>query len=284
MFSRSLLSAAVVLGLTGSLVDATLRPNLIRRADVPISVDPECVGMLVGQQPVDGTICLSVSDDSLVVVYSSPEGKSLGEAHLYVGVEYPPIPPAPGQFPYRTTNGYCVVADDKQSQTCTVPLSELTGDICKDTYYLASHANVGNHAGWGEGECIVGPKCNPWATYSTFHFVCAPKTTPAPVPEPSTSEIITVTATTSICETSTIVSSDTTIVTTVTKETIITYTTCPSEAPVPTVYSTTLAPNATVSTQPAAPVPTEFAGGSANLGIGFGSVVALAALLGGVVF
>jgi len=291
MFSHALLSAAALLGLASSLVNAALSPNhalaVVRRDDAPISVSPECVGMLVGQKPTDGTICLTVSDDNLIVTYSSPLGKSLGQAHLWIGVGNPPIPPAPGQFPYKTTNGFCVVADDKSSQVCTIPLSGLEGDLCKDTFSLASHANVGNHAGWGEGECIVGPKCNPWATFSKFTFVCGPKTTPVPSPPPST-EVITVTATTTICETSTIVTSGTTEVTTITKEVVTTYTTCPeTETPTPTPSTPppppAPAPNASVPVPTAAPVPTAFTGGSASLSIAFGSVIVLAALLGGVV-
>jgi hypothetical protein len=96
------------------------------------------------------------------------------------------------------------------------------------------------------------------------------------------------------------VSSGRTMVTTITKPATITFVTCPGLSPTkaapsvaPTVAPTVVPPpkipssNATVPIKTGGPVPTSkpgvnpFTGGSAGLGISFGSVIAIAALFGG---
>jgi len=94
------------------------------------------------------------------------------------------------------------------------------------------------------------------------------------------------------CETSTYVSSGTTMVTTITKDAITTYVTCPetsptTQVPPPPPPKVPLS-NATYPVSTARPVPTPsakpgaspFTGGSSSLGISFGSLLALTALFG----
>src|SRR5438046_8115294 len=105
MFSRVLLSAAVILGMTGPLVSAAATPNrvydLMRRTDVPTSVNPECKTLVVGQKPTDGLVCLTVSGGNLIVTYSPATDVSYKEVHVWIGTGVPPTT-APGQFPYTT--------------------------------------------------------------------------------------------------------------------------------------------------------------------------------------
>jgi len=184
MFSPAL-SAVVILGMTGPLVNAAVTQNraynLMRRADAPIGVIPECQTLLAGQKPTDGLVCLSVSGGNLIVTYSPAADFSYKEVHVWVGTGTPPDT-APGQFPYTDENGYCDIADDKQSATCTIPLDELEGNLCSTEFSIASHANLGTETGWGDGQCIK-EDCNPWARYSKFKFECG-----EPTPESSTTK------------------------------------------------------------------------------------------------
>jgi len=345
MFSRALLSAAVILGMTGPLVSAAATPNraysLLRRTDVPTGVIPECQTLIVGQKATDGQVCLTVSDGNLIVKYGPATDVTYEEVHVWVGTGVPPTT-APGQFPYTTGNGYCEIVDDGESAICTIPLDKIEGNLCDTTFSIATHADVGNETGWGDGDCIDS-ECHPWASYSTFKFDCAPESspssaspssttgdvsptskeseseapTPAPTPAPTKTTTTTVTYTTTTCpvskpchevkstavvtatlietvtipcETSTYVSEGTTHVTTITKEAITTYVTCPeasptSYAPPPPAPKVPVS-NATYPIATGAPVPTAkpdaspFTGGSSSLGMSFGSLLALVAVFG----
>lgn len=352
MFSRVLLSAAVILGVTGPLVNAAVIENrdfsLVARTSAPTGVTAECRVLNVGQKPTDGKVCISVNGDYLDVTYSHVTGSSYKAVHVWIGTGTPPTT-APGEFAYTSENGYCAVSGD--SAACHIPL-KLEGDLCSTEYSIAAHADLDGETGWGDGECI-NPKCAPWASYSTFKFVCDEEeeeepctttkasttttpcttTTPSTTPEPSTTSsaaptktpattktttsVVTYTTTTCPvtkpcypvtstaiitatliqtvtvpCETSTYVSQGSTIVSTITKAPITTYVPCPGACPGPyvspspkvTVYNTTVSigTEKPVPTKPAPnnPAASPFTGGSASLGISFGSVVAVVALFG----
>jgi len=164
MLSRALLLTATVIG----VAHAAVTRNALFRRSTPTGVIPECQVLDVGQFPTDGTVCLSVDGDNLIVTYSPVTGYDYDKVHVWIGTEKP-TETAPGQFPYTTDNGYCEIVDGGASAKCTIPLSELGDDLCSILFYIASHAELGVETGWGDGECIV-DGCSPWAEYSTFEF------------------------------------------------------------------------------------------------------------------
>ncbi|KAK0114157.1 hypothetical protein ONS95_013659 [Cadophora gregata] len=146
--------------------------ELLGRTTFPTSIQsPECQTLFVGQKATDGEVCLSVQDQSLIVEYMSVTDFSYDDVHVWVGVGTPPTT-APGQFSYTSGNGYCEVAEDGTSATCTIPFIDLPeGNLCNTELSIATHAALGGETGWGDGTCIQ-EDCHPWAMYSTFQFEC----------------------------------------------------------------------------------------------------------------
>jgi len=241
MLSRTLLLTATVIGVASQLANAAVSRNALFRRSTPTSVNPECQKLIVGQEESDGTVCLTVDGDNLIVTYSPVTGLTYDEVHVWIGTEKPEET-APGQFPYTSNNGYCEILDSGASAECTIPLSELGDDLCSTPFYIASHAKLGEPTGWGKGECIK-DGCAPWASYSPFEFEgceenppetssVAPKETSTPEPAPTetptetepappatktTTEVVTLTSTTCpVAEPCHPVTSETTITATLT--------------------------------------------------------------------
>ena len=111
----------------------------------------------------------------LLFYFDKTSAYYLAETHLYVGnLVGLPIPPSPGQFPYKTSyhdNGV-------QSVTYTIPLSELP-----DCYVIAAHSTVvetpefevvdgdvlDSETAWSFGtEFFPGEEKGRWGWYSNY--------------------------------------------------------------------------------------------------------------------
>lgn len=185
-------NAAVI----ASLISAACA-HVLRRTDTCYSLGgPSCTDLVIGQKDTGKQICTSISGTSLIVSYPAVPGYPYSEVHVYLGTT-PPSTTAPGQFPFTSGNGYCTVAADGSTATCTIPISSF--GTCGGDYYIATHSAQGGETGWGKGQCI-NDSCHPWAMYwGQITINCPPcSTTPSTATPPTsttTKPAITSTAT-----------------------------------------------------------------------------------------
>ncbi|WP_430461871.1 hypothetical protein ACQUQU_03520 [Thalassolituus sp. LLYu03] len=139
--------------------------------------------LYAGQTLNAGSVTLQVIGDDLVVTYSTTDGWSLNETHLWVGTSLSDMPqtrkgtPKIGNFPYHSGS-----LSGVSQYTETIPLSVL-GFSCPqaDTqYYVAAHAvvsrvgadgeTVQTETGWADGTGFVDKGM--WGTYFTLVLTC----------------------------------------------------------------------------------------------------------------
>lgn len=142
---------------------------------------PSCTELSIGQKATGARVCLSVSSGTLIVSYPAVAGWTYNETQVYIGTT-PPTGTAPGQYAFRSNNGYCFVSADKRTASCSIPVTGFQG-VCSGSYYIATHAHVesvvaegmtpSGATGWGAGTCITST-CKPWAMYWTnpFTLIC----------------------------------------------------------------------------------------------------------------
>ena len=129
-----------------------------------IGKDGEClettVNLIAGQSINAGYVSVINDGANIYVTYSTSNGYTLKETHLYVG-DCALIPvnkpgnPTPGQFPYNATH------NNVTTYTVTVPISAIPAGTCG---CIAAHAVVQklgatgqvveSQTGWGQGTLI----------------------------------------------------------------------------------------------------------------------------------
>lgn len=138
--------------------------------------------LFAGQTINSGNVSATVVGDNLEVTYTTTDGWTLNEVHLWVGADVADMPstrkgnPIPGKFPY--VSGDIAPAT---TYTASVPLADL-GFACPaddNTYQMAAHASlsktnddgsVQNETGWSDGGRIS--ERGNWATLSTLTLTC----------------------------------------------------------------------------------------------------------------
>ncbi|MHC4281204.1 MAG: hypothetical protein ACYSUJ_13785 [Planctomycetota bacterium] len=153
-------------------------------AQADLQVD-SCQTLYAGQSINAGTVCVEVSEDDLVVTYTTLYGWELTEAHLWVGTALAVMPqtkkgnPKVGNFPYHSGD-----ITGSTSYEFTIPLTDLGGDafatiLCNETFLVAAHAALRKdngsggyqtETGWADGYSMV--QRGNWATYFEFQFSC----------------------------------------------------------------------------------------------------------------
>ncbi|KAK4900468.1 hypothetical protein LTR49_027447 [Elasticomyces elasticus] len=145
---------AMVLSMLAAVASAGLLPRLEQCGKY-------CTNFAIGQKDTGKQVCAYPSGSNMIVDYPVVSGYKYNEAHVYLGTS-PPGTSAPGQFPYTSNNGYCKLASDGSSVTCTILISSF--GKCGGSYYIATHSASNTVTGWGNGPCIRS-SCNPWAMY-----------------------------------------------------------------------------------------------------------------------
>ncbi len=116
--------------------------------------DASWVYLMAGQHIYSGKVYVWSDEENLYVQFVTDNGWSLGETHLYVGMELPKKV-APGQFLYKDQEFY------------TIPLSEL-GASSGSELYIAAHAVVQKggqqETAWGQGDAFA----KSWAMYFRY--------------------------------------------------------------------------------------------------------------------
>lgn len=161
-------------------------------AQISVLNSPLCTDLMAGKNTDVGNVCVEVSDDMLVVIYTTTGGWELTETHLWVGSDLAHLPqtkkgnPKVGRFPYHSGD-----ITGENVYIFSIPLTEIGGDnyydtLCGETYLAAAHAALRiedgyggyrTESGWSSGNRIVS-KGN-WAMYFDFTFVC--KDIPTPI-------------------------------------------------------------------------------------------------------
>ncbi|KAK5173208.1 uncharacterized protein LTR77_003330 [Saxophila tyrrhenica] len=152
-------SPATLLALAGALfVLPTLASPLeldatLSRRDVFVATvcDPLVYG---AKQVAFGSVCAGIQDGTLTVVYSTDSGWTINDVHVLVGTTTP-TETAPGQFPYKSDNGFCTISGTRA--TCTIPVQDSWRACDKDLYiatHIAATSSTGAaETGWGKGTC-----------------------------------------------------------------------------------------------------------------------------------
>ncbi|KAK5674178.1 hypothetical protein LTS10_013075 [Elasticomyces elasticus] len=150
MFSKAILPALAGT-LFALLALATPFDGLtLSRRDVYV---PEtCTPLVYGAKTVAfGSVCATVENSDLKVVYTTNAGWTTNEVHVIVGTSKP-TETAPGQFPYASGNGFC----------------STSGTIA--THIAATSSTGASETGWGSGDCYdTKGNC---AKFWTFHQQC----------------------------------------------------------------------------------------------------------------
>ena len=109
--------------------------------------DLGCTDLIAGQSIKVGTLCLSISNDTLQIKYSTTEaGWELREAHAWEGCSLADMPqtrkgnPKLGNFPHNSGD-----ITGQTSHTFSIPLSDAldcdgSGSLCGDSFYIVAHA------------------------------------------------------------------------------------------------------------------------------------------------
>ncbi len=143
-----------------------INPNRVGPGDSGLC-EATTVTLIAGQSINSGTVTVTNDDANIYVTYSTANGYTLTQTHLYVG-NCALIPvnsqgnPVPGQFPYASPH------NNITSYTYTVPLSAIPAGSCG---CIAAHAVVekrdanGNlldsQTAWGNGTRI-NPRGGNW--------------------------------------------------------------------------------------------------------------------------
>jgi hypothetical protein len=161
----------------------------------PLVYGAKCSRLLAGQTIEAGEVCAIVEGNQLNVTYTTKDGWTLTEAHLWADDTLSTMPvnnkgnPVPGQFPYKTG----ALPEGTTTATLSVPLSVFGLDVSMTTCdpvtaYVAAHAavkkvnsdgTVQTETGWGEGPRIIS-KGN-WGTFFTLPLGCKSDDPPPPV-------------------------------------------------------------------------------------------------------
>ena len=138
--------------------------------------------LLAGQTIDSGQVSAQVNGSNLDVTYSTTDGWTLNEVHLWVGENITDMPqtrkgkPIPGQFPYAAEG-----LDGSTTYTISIPVTDLAFACPGDdkNYLVAAHAALSkthsdggtqSETGWSDG-ARFSEKGN-WATYSTLTLTC----------------------------------------------------------------------------------------------------------------
>lgn len=138
--------------------------------------------LFAGQTIDSGQVTAQVNGSNLDVTYSTADGWTLNEVHLWVGENITDMPqtrkgkPIPGQFPYAAEG-----LAGATTYTISIPLADLAFSCPGEdkNYLMAAHAAISkNHTdgstqsetGWSDG-AKFSDKGN-WATYSTLTLTC----------------------------------------------------------------------------------------------------------------
>jgi hypothetical protein len=200
---KTITTSLFLLGNIGSTIaiptslDASFTKNLrFDKRTLIYSTTPSCTPFWLGQgEKAKSQVCLSVSASQLVVTFKDVDNYDYKEVQLWLGCA-PPTETSPGQLG-AALKTYCVVASDKQTATCTIPVAAIpscSAELCNRKLYIATHGALtgpSEETGWGMGTCIntglppassvpICPNGN-WAQYWDFTITC---TEPEPVPEP----------------------------------------------------------------------------------------------------
>lgn len=141
------------------------------------------VQTLYAGQTIDaGTVSITVTGDNLVVTFTTRDGWSLDETHLWIGTSLTDMPqtrkgtPKIGNFPYHSGS-----LNGATSYSETIALSALNFACPQDdtTYYVAAHAVVSKtdssgavqtETGWADGVSFVDKGM--WGTYFSIVLTC----------------------------------------------------------------------------------------------------------------
>ena len=142
----------------------------------------QCYTLFAGQTIDAGMVCVTVNGNDLDITYTTTNGWTLSETHLWVGSNIGDMPqtrkgnPIPGQFPYVSGN-----ITGATSYTSSVSLSSI-GFVCPgddQNFLMAAHASVSRdngdgtyqtETGWSDGGRIT--ERGNWATLSTVTLTC----------------------------------------------------------------------------------------------------------------
>ena len=124
---------------------------------------PTVVNLVAGQNMIAGQVTVSNSASDLTVTYTTSNGWTMSEIHLYVGAcalipTNKPGNPIPGQFPYSAT-----LSTPAQQYSFTIPLSALDSCFCVAAHAVVNSSNGGTQTAWGAGTRFVSR--GNWATY-----------------------------------------------------------------------------------------------------------------------
>lgn len=143
----------------------------------------QCYTLFAGQTIEAGTVCATVNVDDLDITYTTTNGWTLSETHLWVGSSIADMPqtrkgsPIPGQFPYVSGD-----ISGTTTYTSSVALDSI-GFSCPGedaTFLVAAHASVARdngdgttqtETGWSEGGPITAR--GNWATISSLTATCS---------------------------------------------------------------------------------------------------------------
>lgn len=138
--------------------------------------------LLAGQTIDSGQVTAQINGGNLDVTYSTTDGWTLNEVHLWVGENITDMPqtrkgkPIPGQFPHAAEG-----LAGATTYTISIPVTDLAFACPGDdkNYLVAAHAALSkthsdggtqSETGWSDG-ARFSEKGN-WATYSTLTLTC----------------------------------------------------------------------------------------------------------------
>lgn len=116
--------------------------------------EPTTVTLIAGQHINAGTVTVTNDATNLYVTYSTANGWSLTELHLFAGAcnKIPvnkPGNPIPGQFPYSANPAMA------NTYTFTIPLANLEDCFCVAAHAVVRNASGGTETAWGQGTRFV---------------------------------------------------------------------------------------------------------------------------------
>ncbi|WP_455376959.1 hypothetical protein [Petrachloros mirabilis] len=172
------------------LITAIATVGLMHLNGSPASAAPQCNILYAGQTTNVGTVCVDNDLSNLTVTYTTANGWTLEETHLFVGMSSADVPktqtgnPKIGLFPYGADS----LAAGTTTSTITIPLGDFGagGTPCvSKTLTVAAHAvvvkvnsdgSIRRETAWGNGTRFTTK--GSWATYFTYQTQC-PSTPPA---------------------------------------------------------------------------------------------------------
>jgi hypothetical protein len=191
---KALTASISLWGTIGSVIaiPASLDSNYVdelrfEKRTTTYSTTPSCTQFWLGQgEKAKSEVCTSIVGDKLVVSFKDVVNYDYKEVHLWLGCA-PPTESSPGQLGAALAQ-YCVIAENKQTATCEVPLTVIPTcdtELCNKKLFIATHGALtgpGEETGWGMGRCINSgllpasgtPLCEKgnWAQYWDFTITC----------------------------------------------------------------------------------------------------------------